>query len=967
METFTETSMSTKYFDSYGVVSLAFHPQSHQKSRNPEKGNLRRSADVYGLGVILLNLLSHGSTGYPSKENHDADVEARFYIDLSVATQSWFSSVQHFLSDAASWPAPKTRSTEVAQVLKKILPFVHGMSLETLVGKIAEGTGHAVSQSDSQPKSVEADSFDDEATVLMVKTKIEPPVTVSSSPSCRSPRIPISKRVFFTKNKRWILIGTLVLLDYAIIKMQQAQDRDQKREEQYHLKEELKGIQEELNALSIPILSSIYRAKNKCYQRSTRYSVIKEQRIDYNIKGKAIPSGTLWWLPKRTKDCTENLPTHYVTLNTPFVMMRSEVTQELYTKLEEKSQFILFVWNDMPCRKCILVWYHSIFPTHSIRNWKSNRATKGKGAEPEVAWDPTCHGWRLPTEAEWEYAARGGQKFSYSGSNDLDLVAWYMDNAKQKTHPVCQKNENAFELCDMSGNVFEWVWDTTGRTYDKNIIDPVFFDKSKSERGARGGCWILAEDKMDVGARFFQPANQVTDLWISFGTKYSCHQKSPSLSEDIMFFSFCATTEKDNDSKTIDNEHEDSAIADEIQVCPEAMLGFLDTEKYPMAICNDGSTPILYHRPGIEEGKDKWIIWFEGGESCVDQESCTERWQNKRSLMSTCSGVDCEDFAAPQEINKDGILSASAENNPHFYNWNHVVFNYCSSDFWLGQRNTPITFGNVDLFFRGHFITQSMMSTLLDEPLMNGYSSLSDATDIVLSGSSAGGIGMRSHLDYFKDRLSFANLNGLSDASIVPLISEDVYSVHNARAQQQLQVWEAFIDQSCQAHQPILFICVSRDFFGSKQQFTNLFVFPSRSSRFLCLSRQFRQQWWRSHRGTSRVCTWGNAEFFVAHTSRIIPRKGFVIVATERFHDPDMLDGIFLRCFWEWYQGARICTYTIKIIDKKTVIYSNKSTNMSARQILWIAVSWGDTATNLRTWVQEFGNVTQPCMHTKAL
>lgn len=64
---------------------------------------------------------------------------------------------------------------------------------------------------------------------------------------------------------------------------------------------------------------------------------------------------------------------------------------------------------------------------------------------------------RLPTEEEWELAARGGEDFEYAGSNDPDEVAWYDRNSGGETHPVGQKKPNAFGLYDMCGNVWEWT------------------------------------------------------------------------------------------------------------------------------------------------------------------------------------------------------------------------------------------------------------------------------------------------------------------------------------------------------------------------------------------------------------------------------------------------------------------------------------------------------------------------------
>ena len=105
----------------------------------------------------------------------------------------------------------------------------------------------------------------------------------------------------------------------------------------------------------------------------------------------------------------------------------------------------------------------------------------------EVTCNWSAKGYRLPTEAEWEYSARANQNFKFAGSDKVDEVAWYDINSRQ-THPVGQRKPNDFGLYDMSGNVWEWCWDRYGSYSSGRYTDPTGMDKGPY-RVYRGGSW----------------------------------------------------------------------------------------------------------------------------------------------------------------------------------------------------------------------------------------------------------------------------------------------------------------------------------------------------------------------------------------------------------------------------------------------------------------------------------------------
>lgn len=143
-------------------------------------------------------------------------------------------------------------------------------------------------------------------------------------------------------------------------------------------------------------------------------------------------------------------------------------------------------------------------PIHSI-SWISainycNWLSKKNGLKPvykrennQYVCDFSANGYRLPTEAEWEFAAKGGNQtknYKYSGNNKADIIAWYKTNSKQHTHQVGTKLANELGIYDMSGNVWEWCWDWYNRDFylTESGNNPKGPERG-TERCLRGGSW----------------------------------------------------------------------------------------------------------------------------------------------------------------------------------------------------------------------------------------------------------------------------------------------------------------------------------------------------------------------------------------------------------------------------------------------------------------------------------------------
>ena len=138
------------------------------------------------------------------------------------------------------------------------------------------------------------------------------------------------------------------------------------------------------------------------------------------------------------------------------------------------------------------------FPVDSVSWFDAitfcNQLSQACGLEPcydiqgqKVYWYRDHNGYRLPTEAEWEYAARAGKEYEYAGGALAD-VAWHSGNAKNQVQPLGLKKANSWGLYDMSGLVFEWCWDFMG-VYDAAEQVAPSGPAEGTERVCRGGAW----------------------------------------------------------------------------------------------------------------------------------------------------------------------------------------------------------------------------------------------------------------------------------------------------------------------------------------------------------------------------------------------------------------------------------------------------------------------------------------------
>jgi formylglycine-generating enzyme required for sulfatase activity len=175
---------------------------------------------------------------------------------------------------------------------------------------------------------------------------------------------------------------------------------------------------------------------------------------------------------------------HEVILNRGFLLGEAPVTQAEYAAVVGTNPSHFQGW-DCPVEQ--VTWFDAVSFCNSLSRRVGLEEAYVVHKESVIWKGLSCPGFRLPTEAEWEYACRAGTTGARYG--DLDAVAWYAENSGDSTHPVRQKQPNPWGLHDILGNVWEWCWDRHGDYPPGVLADPLGPD-SGSLRVFRGGSWF---------------------------------------------------------------------------------------------------------------------------------------------------------------------------------------------------------------------------------------------------------------------------------------------------------------------------------------------------------------------------------------------------------------------------------------------------------------------------------------------
>ena len=211
----------------------------------------------------------------------------------------------------------------------------------------------------------------------------------------------------------------------------------------------------------------------------------------------------------------ESRPLHRVHITRPFWMSAYPVPQLIFEQVLNRNPSRNRIEPYLPVEN--VTWCEAVLFCNELSRKEGLALAYDLPAEFEnsleyaacVVWNRGANGYRLPTEAEWEYCAKAGLLTTFSGGDELDSVGWFDKNSRSRIQFVGEKQANPWGLCDMSGNVSEWVWDTPIRVYENKVeMDPILYEPAqKSTRIYRGGSCLDESNECSVSYRRFGVAD----------------------------------------------------------------------------------------------------------------------------------------------------------------------------------------------------------------------------------------------------------------------------------------------------------------------------------------------------------------------------------------------------------------------------------------------------------------------------
>ncbi len=198
-------------------------------------------------------------------------------------------------------------------------------------------------------------------------------------------------------------------------------------------------------------------------------------------------------------------PLHTVQISQSFLISINEINQFIYEQVMGVNPSIV---KDYSLPVDSINWIDAIQFCNKLSEIDSLKPVYKFFGE-NVEWDSSANGWRLPTEAEWEYACKAGKAGEYSNDWLLDDLGWYNMNSGLHSHPSGRKRANDWGLYDMNGNLWEWCWDFYSADYYKTspASDPTG-PKSGVRHIARGGSWNDGNFFCRAANRFY-PDNSI--------------------------------------------------------------------------------------------------------------------------------------------------------------------------------------------------------------------------------------------------------------------------------------------------------------------------------------------------------------------------------------------------------------------------------------------------------------------------